>query len=364
MQGRHSFFCAIKHATFGLKSRRAIKEPLFRVAVNMQCVLVYANIGLLTQEIRGKNARTHLEKLATSVENLVHAARPDIVCMCEVGSYACTRSGPLTESPMKMVIETCRDAWVKAMDCELGVAYLFPHPYLTLYNKFTTDIREVKIVHTYLGTGDHQRFAQLLSCTTRGSKLFDVWNIHNPCPKRPYGLTDKQREASLTTILRTTSLSDPEKNTWEAATTLGGDMNITEDYLCSLLDKFSQKSGNVLRGFTVYKPKQTANNYSLTPENSPDFCLSSLHAKKLDIDIHFPVERNAHIPYGICIQCEPPNMSLMLSHMPVRRWSESGNTESTTLHAHDQSIPRRWQKVARTHEAGRSFPPKALDSIR
>ena len=122
-------------------------------AENMECILIYANIGLLTQEITGRRANEHLQKLFTFVQNLVQATAPDLLCMCEVGSYVGTSCGPLERADMETIIKTCRDAWTAVMDCELGWEYELPHPYLTMYNKLTTQIIKAEIVPTFVGTG-------------------------------------------------------------------------------------------------------------------------------------------------------------------------------------------------------------------
>ena len=302
----------------------------------MQCVLIYANIGLLTQEVRGRRSTEHLCNLSTSVKNLVRATRLDVLCMSEVGSYYCTKVGSLSKQEMAAIIEMCCDAWTDVMDCEVGWKYEWPHPYLTLYNKLTTEITKAEVVSTFVGGGQCQRFAQVLSCTTRGCEPFDIWNIHNPCPKRPHGFTDNQRETSLDRILSMKSLSNPEKKTTEAQVVLGGDMNITSEFMHFLLDKLSQKLGNLSATFVMYKPRHTAQNYSLIPENSPDFCLSSLQAEVLEFETDFPVGRKAHIPYGICIQCEPSNKHQMPANSRTRRWNKAEECENETS--------RRWQK--------------------
>ena len=101
------------------------------------CALIYANIGLLTQKIRGKRREEHLCKLAASIQNVVRAAEPDIFCICEVGSYACTNIGPLTEKEMERVCRACCDAWKEVTRTQPGAIYEWPHPYLTLYNTNT-----------------------------------------------------------------------------------------------------------------------------------------------------------------------------------------------------------------------------------
>ena len=290
-------------------------------AANMECILIYANVGLLTQEITGRRANEHRQKLFTSVQNLVQATAPDVLCMCEVGSYVGTSCGPPARADMETIIKTCRDAWTEVMDCELDWEYELPHPYLTMYNKLTTEIIKAEIVPTFVGTGGRQRFAQRLSCGTRGCEPFDIWNIHNPCPRKPYGLTNMQREESLAAILLTESLSNQQKRTTEAPVVLGGDMNITCEYMHFLMDKLLPQLGNLCATLMVYKPRNIAENYKLIPQNSPDFCLSSLQAKVLDFEIDLPKPK-AHIPYGICIQCEPLKNAHVLANNRVRRWKK------------------------------------------
>ena len=270
----------------------------------MSCSLIYVNIGLLTQEVRGKRSREHLTKLKTSVKNLVQSTRPDVLCMSEVGSYHCTSKGALTEQEMEVVIKTCYDAWTEVFRCDVGWVHEWPHPYLTLYNKCTTEITKAEIIPTFVNTRKQQCCAQVLCCATHGCEPFDVWNIHNPCPPRPVSLTDKQREESLAAILSTNSKTEHGKKTAEAKVVLGGDMNITCNHMKCLLHKCSQRLWQTSANFKIYRPVNTAKNYILTPENSPDFCMANgLEAQVLEFEVDFPVEPKAHIPYGIYIQC-------------------------------------------------------------
>ena len=60
----------------------------------------------------------------------------------------------------------------------------------------------------------------------------------------------------------------------------------------------------------IFKPPHVPKNYSsgksgCTPEDSPDFCMAcNLQASSINLEVDFPVEPNAHIPYGIRIKCE------------------------------------------------------------
>ena len=149
-----------------------------------------------------------------------------------------------------------------------------------------------------------------------GCQPFDVWNIHNPCPARPNNLTDKQREESLDTILRISSTTNSQKPAGEGRFVLGGDMNVNYEMMCSLMEKLGPPLGLVwcndraLIQSTIFKPVQVPKNYSsgtsgCTPEDSPDFCMAcKLQANSISIEVEFPIEPNAHIPYGIRIKCE------------------------------------------------------------
>jgi len=279
------------------------------------CVLIYANVGLLTPMVRGKRCEAHLCNLVVSIENVVRATEPDILCMCEVGSYACTNIGALTEKEMERVCQKCCDAWKSMTGTQPGCTYEWPHPYLTLHNINTVEIQKASMVPTFLASANRQRFAQTLSCAMHGRQPFDVWNIHNPCPGRPNNLTDKQREESLDTILQTSSNTDPRKQTGERSVVLGGDLNINYEMMCSLMEKLGPPLGllwcneRALIQSTIFKPIQVAKNYSsgtsgCTPDDSPDFCMAcNLHAHTINLEVEFPIEPNAHIPHGILIKC-------------------------------------------------------------
>ena len=298
------------------------------------CALIYANIGFLTQKIRGKRREEHLRKLAVSIKNVVQAAQPDILCMCEVGSYACTTTGALTENEMERVCQTCSDAWKSVTRAQPGCIYEWPHPYLTLYNTNTTEISKAAIVPTFTVSARIQRFAQTLSCAKHDCQPFDVWNIHNPCPSRPNNLTDKQREESLDTILRTSSITDPRKPTTEGSFVLGGDMNMNYEMMCFLMEKLGPPLGlswcgdRALIERTISKPLHVPTNYSsrtsgCTPEDCPDFCMAcKLQSHSIRLEVEFPVEPKAHIPYGILINCEHLPSIHDQEHQRSRRWAQ------------------------------------------
>ena len=310
------------------------------------CVLIYANIGLLTQMVRGKRREAHLGNLVLSIQNVVRAIEPDIFCLCEVGSYACTNKGALTENEMDRVCQKCCDAWKSVTGTQPGRTYEWPHPYLTLHNTNTVEIKKASIVPTFRTSAQRQRYAQTLSCAMHGRQPFDVWNIHNPCPARPNNLTDKQREESLDTILHTSSNTDPRMRTGEGSVVLGGDMNINRKTMCFLMEKLGPPLGllwcneRALIQSTIFKPGQVAKNYNrgtsgCTPEDSPDFCMAcNLQANSISLEVEFPIEPNAHIPYGIRIKCEhllstlcqeqskPDSIQQCSAQLRNRRWAQ------------------------------------------
>ena len=333
------------------RTERSPQELDTLLNISNNCVLIYANIGLLTPMVRGKRSAKHIYNLEASIQNVVRATEPDIFCMCEVGSYECTNAGALTQKEMKGICETCCDAWESVTGFRPGCTYQWPHPYLTLYNTNTVEIKKVTIVPTFLACAQTQRFAQTMSCAMHGHQPFDVWNIHNPCPAKPNNLTDKQREKSLDTILRTSSISDTRKRTGEGSVVLGGDMNINYEMMISLMEKLGPPLGllwctdRTMIQDAILKPVQVPKNYSsglqgYTPENSPDFCIAcNIHANTISIEVEFPIEPNAHIPYGICIKCDPLPSTLcqeqtnlhstqqLEAYRRTRRWSQKSHTD-------------------------------------
>ena len=321
-----------------------------------QCALIYANIGLLTSMLRGRRREEHMCNLQVSIRNVVRATEPDIFCMCEVGSYACTNIGALTEEEMKTVCRTVCVAWKSATGTQPGYVYEWPHPYLTLYNTNAIEIKKASIVPTFIASAQKQRFAQTLSCAMHDCEPFDVWNIHNPCPSRPNNLTDRQREQSLDTILRASSNTDVGKPPGERSVVFGGDMNINYEMMCSLMEKLGPPRGLLwcndqaaIRS-AIFKPTQVAKNYSAgtpgcTPEDSPDFCIAcNLRANNISFEVQFPIEPKAHVPYGIRIKCEhllsPPRQEQTQSnsiqesdaHESNRRWTRRGYYVEEGMH--------------------------------
>lgn len=301
-----------------------------------QCVLIYANIGLQTQMVRGKHREEHLRTLRVSIMNVVRATDLDILCMCEVGSYACTNIGELSEKEMERVCQMCCDAWESITGARPGCVYQWPHPYLTLYNPNTIGIKKASIVPTFIASAQRQRFAQALCCAVHDCQPFDVWNIHNPCPRRPNNLTDKQRKESLQTILRTRSNTDPRKTTGEGSVVIGGDMNINYEMMCTLMGQLGPPLGltwcndRTLIQSAIFRPAQVSKNYSrgtqgCARENSPDFCMAcNLHANTINLQIEFPIESTAHIPYGILITCEPLSSTSRQEQTKLARTTQDG----------------------------------------
>ena len=111
-------------------------------------------------------------------------------------------------------------------------------------------------------------------------------------------------------------------------------MNTNYEMMCFLMEKLGPPLGlswcgdRALIERTISKPLHVPTNYSsrtsgCTPEDCPDFCMAcKLQSHSIRLEVEFPVEPKAHIPYGILINCEHLPSIHDQEHQRSRRWAQ------------------------------------------